>query len=84
METNKEYLQRFIDSCDVNNYNTGHLLATKKYSFGSDHVKEFMEAEEKNGLDKIIRDYATTCMMLDRDGMPTMEFKDYLKQRQER
>jgi hypothetical protein len=45
-------------------------------------VKEFIEKEEINGMDKIIQDYATTCIMLDRDGIPTMTFKDYLKQRQ--
>jgi hypothetical protein len=60
------------------------MNATKKYYFGTDHIKAFLDKEHENGLHKVIQDYATTCVMLDRDGIPTMTFKDYLKQRQEK
>ena len=50
METNKEYLQRFIDSCDQLPYSTGHMNATKKYYFGTDHIREFMKEKSTNDL----------------------------------
>lgn len=80
METNKEYLQRFIDTCDQLLYNTSHLNAIKKYHFGTDHIKEFMSKQVEEITTETINRYASFCILCDRDNMPIIPFSDYLKQ----